>query len=351
MPRFFDIHLIRGNDTMRRLLLICGLVLVALGSAHSGQGLERFESVVNPLVEAFNEGDYEFLRSDWNRTMREALPPDKTESFFSGIRRRRGTIVEVKQGKLNRPRTGIFLLVFSNGSRMVLELVLDDKDQIAGLWIRPPKPAIPVPERNRTKLSLPFRGWWHVTWGGDTKDLNRHHGVRSQQYAFDFLVVDAEGISHDGSGDKNEDYYAFGKDLLAPAPGKVVEVIRGVHDCEPRTMNSYSALGNAVFIRHQPHEVSVLAHLKRGSIKVKRGQQVDRGQIIGQCGNSGNSSEPHLHYHLQNTSRIEEATGIKCFFDAIRVEDDGEVRQPDEYSPVKNDRIGPSSKRNQTPEN
>ena len=333
---------------MKMQLLICGLALLALGGMKPSDDVQRFDRVVEPFVAAFNDSNYEALRADWNQTMREELPLARTKSFFGGVRNKRGTVEEMGRGRIRQANTCVFPLKFSDGSDMELKVVLDRADRIAGLWIRPPTPDLPVPERNCTALSLPFQGWWYVTWGGDTKELNRHHDVINQRYAFDFLVVDEEGSSHSGAGDKNEEYYAFGKEILPPARGRVTEVISGVHDCEPGTMNSYSALGNVVFIRHRPHEVSVLAHLKQGSIRVKAGQKVERGEVIGLCGNSGNSSEPHLHYHLQNTPRIEEATGIKCYLQNVRVRSGGETREAHSHSPERKEQVAPQGKKNPT---
>jgi len=114
-------------------------------------------------------------------------------------------------------------------------------------------------------------------------------------------------------------------------------VIQGVADNMPGSMNPYSALGNAVFIRHRENEVSILAHLKQGSICVKVGDKIAQGQLIGLCGNSGNSSEPHIHYHLQNTAIIQDGTGIKCVFSNIIVSRDNKTRIEEAYSPIKND--------------
>ncbi len=61
-----------------------------------------------------------------------------------------------------------------------------------------------------TKLKLPFTGEWFVLNGGDKYDLN-HHGVKAQNYAFDFTVVGKDGKSYKGNGQQNEDYFAFGK--------------------------------------------------------------------------------------------------------------------------------------------
>lgn len=191
-------------------------------------------------------------------------------------------------------------------------------------------------KRNKTNLYLPFEGVWFVFWGGDTAKLNIHHNVGNQKYAFDFVVLDKAGRSYRGNGKKNDDYYSFGKKVLAPADGIVVEAINGVRDNKPGSMNEYSALGNAIIIRHSKDEVSVLAHLKQGSLKVKRGDKVKTGQVIGLCGNSGNSSEPHIHYHLQDNEVIQKGRGIKCYFKNVIIDKKGEEFR-NEYSPIKGD--------------
>jgi murein DD-endopeptidase MepM/ murein hydrolase activator NlpD len=188
-------------------------------------------------------------------------------------------------------------------------------------------------------LSLPFKGRWLAVWGGDTKELNQHHDVPNQRFAFDFLGVDDSGKTRKGQAHINEDYFAFGREILAPADGTVTDVITGLRDNVPGSMNPYSALGNAVFIQHREHEVSVLAHLKLGSIKVNVGDEVKTDQVIGLCGNSGNSSEPHLHYHLQNTPIMQDATGIKCHFQKVILLHDGKRQPRPEYSPVKGEII------------
>ncbi len=199
------------------------------------------------------------------------------------------------------------------------------------------KRTIPVPDKHETKLRLPFDGNWLVFWGGDTKELNQHHDAPNQKYAFDFVIVDSNGKSHKGEGTENEDYSALGQEILSPSDGVVTDVITGVRDNDPGSMNPYSGLGNAVFIQHREYEVSILAHLKYGSIKVKVGNKVKAGQPIGLCGNSGNTTEPHLHYHLQNTPIIQDGTGIKCLFEQVIITRNGKEEFKSRYSPVKGD--------------
>lgn len=86
----------------------------------------------------------------------------------------------------------------------------------------------------------------------------------------------------------------------------------------------------------------MLAHFQLGSIVVKAGESVKRGQLLGKCGNSGNSSEPHLHYHLQNSPIFQDAWGIKCVFRELLVSKGGQSETKTNYSPVKGDVISPA---------
>ena len=321
-----------------RLVLACLVLLATPLAAQQELGAEHAK-VAEQLVKAINGDDQAGVQKLFNAIMAAAFPPEKAGPFFRGLVAQYGKIAKVDAPRMSEPPAALMRLHFERG-KFDLKLVLDGEGKIAGLWILPPKPDLPVPKRNTTPLALPLKGTWHVYWGGDTKALNQHHGVPCQHFAFDFLVTDDKGKTFRGEGNANEDYYAFGRLILAPADGVVTDVIRGVRDNTPSSMNPYSALGNAVFIQHGKHEVSVLAHLKQGSIKVKVGDKVTRGQELGLCGNSGNSSEPHLHYHLQNTVLMHEATGIKCHFDKVSVAREG--RKADtrkDYSPVKGDQV------------
>ena len=195
-------------------------------------------------------------------------------------------------------------------------------------------------KQNTTKLFLPFNSEWLVFWGGDTKLQNmHHHDNASQKFAFDFGIIDAGGKSHKGDGKNNDDYYCFGREILSPADGKVIEVINGVRDNKPGSLNPYSAVGNGVVIEHNRQEISVLAHLKLGSIKVKVRDKILAGQPVGLCGNSGNSSEPHLHFHLQDTPVIQDGRGIKCFFQKVIVRKNVKQSLKEKKSPVKGEII------------
>ena len=100
-------------------------------------------------------------------------------------------------------------------------------------------------------------------------------------------------------------------------------------------MNPAQALGNSVTLLTDKGEYIVYAHFEKGTVKVKQGDRIQRGQLLGNCGNSGNSSEPHLHLHMQDGPNMLTAVGIKVFFDQLLV--NKEIRE--DYSPVRLDRI------------
>jgi hypothetical protein len=180
---------------------------------------------------------------------------------------------------------------------------------------------------------LPIDGPVYVFWGGTTKEQNYHIDNRAQKFAFDFcgLATNAKRFRSDGT--TNEDYFVFGRQILAPADGMVIEAVDGIRDNIPKKMNAYMVLGNSIILRHSDRVFSVLAHLKLGSVSVKPGDHVIRGQRVALCGNSGRSSEPHLHFHVQNSDNMTEAEGIPCTFRRLKVENI--IRE--DYSPVRLD--------------
>ncbi|WP_411347006.1 M23 family metallopeptidase [Paenibacillus sp. WLX2291] len=138
---------------------------------------------------------------------------------------------------------------------------------------------------------------------------NYHYAVESQRYAYDFIQV-KDGMSYRGDATRNESYYAFGQPALAPADGTVVAVVNDIADNEPvGTMNPEQPAGNNVVIRHGS-EYSLLGHLQQGSVTVKKGDPIQAGQIIGKIGNSGNSSEAHLHFQIADNPNLANGKSI-----------------------------------------
>lgn len=179
-----------------------------------------------------------------------------------------------------------------------------------------PAPSAFLNYQTRTTLHLPFAGEWYVYWGGRSVAQNKHVVARDQRFAYDFLILarGCKGQSYAASGETNVDYYCFGKPIYAPANGIVVGAENVLPDNEPGAMNAKAALGNYVILDHGGGEFSFLAHFQCDTVAVNSGDSVRCGQLIARCGNSGNSSEPHLHYHLQNAPTPFQGDGLPAFF-------------------------------------
>lgn len=205
---------------------------------------------------------------------------------------------------------------------LTVSVTFDDGGRIIGMFVRPattpPPKAWDSPHlayEPKTKLRLPFRGEWTVIWGGREIAQNYHARTRDQRFALD-LVITKDGRSHAGEGTELEDYYCYGEPILAPAAGTVVWVRDSLPDNRPGRTDPANPAGNAVMLDHGHGEYSLFAHLQPHSLKVKPGQRVRAGDELGRCGNSGNTTEPHLHYHLQDGPKFGDADGLPPrFFD------------------------------------
>jgi hypothetical protein len=205
---------------------------------------------------------------------------------------------------------------------------------------------VPVRYETKTALVLPVRGRVLV-WDGH--DYQSHHrrsdytqpGVRRrgqttnfQRYGYDFVLVNEQGVMYRGrpkdrddwylrQADDNDLYLAFGQPVYAAGAGRVV----AAHDGEPDDRRVDQAElarrgtavgGNYVVIDHLNGEYSWFGHLKHGSVKVKPGQLVKQGEVIGQIGASGDSLFPHLHYELRTGPGIRGVEGLPSYFGGFR---------------------------------
>ncbi|HFK1471877.1 TPA: M23 family metallopeptidase [Bacillus paranthracis] len=134
-----------------------------------------------------------------------------------------------------------------------------------------------------------------IGWGGDRLETNYHVIKPNERWAYDILIPPAEVKSS-----KLDDYGIYGAKVMAPASGTVVSINNDEKDLVPGSDDFQSMAGNHIYLRlDETGTFLVLAHLKKGSIKVKEGQHVNEGEFLAQVGNSGSSSEPHLHIHHQ----------------------------------------------------
>jgi hypothetical protein len=298
------------------------------------------ESVANAIVAAYNARDYEAIVKRLAPGARAQVTIDELRRFYDGLHDSAGKLTSLGKPAFFGDGIAVYSANFERKT-MELAIALDDSGMVRGLEIHD-KPV--RRDRNRTSLTLPFNGDWLVIWGGDTPEQNYHQSIALSRFAFDFMKVDEHGRKFKGDGKRADDYFSFGQEIVAPADGVVTDVITGVADNKPGVVNNFADIGNMVMIRHATGEVSVFAHLKLGSTRVSVGQRVRRGQVLGLCGNSGNSDEPHLHYQLQDSNGPTRESTIKVFFQNIVVRRDSVASAQSEYSPVKGDivrRAGP----------
>lgn len=152
--------------------------------------------------------------------------------------------------------------------------------------------------------TLPFLGEWTVSQGHSGE--HTHKGA--WRHAWDFVITDREGKQFKNSGDLHEDYFCFGKAVLAPFDGTVIEAVNHIEDNIIGDVNTKENWGNTVIIKHNDYLYAKLSHLKYHSVEVKAGDQVKKGQLLGRCGNSGRSPYPHLHFQFQLTPYIGSVT-------------------------------------------
>ena len=147
-----------------------------------------------------------------------------------------------------------------------------------------------------TTVRLPADVPLKVAWGGDNVAVNMHAATPDQRWAYDLLVE-----SYLTGSENLEDYGCYGIPVVAPVTGRVAIAHDGEPDMKPgrSSMNFKAPLGNHVVIELATKTYLIIAHLKPNSVTVVAGQEVEEGQVIGQCGNSGNTSEPHIHIHHQ----------------------------------------------------
>lgn len=319
---------------MRNLFSTLALTLF-LSNVFSQSEKAAFKTVADKFELQYNAGNYDTIFAMFSPEMKNALPLDKTKDFLAGLRSQAGQItkrqfVKYVNGTYASYKTNFERAVFS------VNISIDNNSKINGLLVTAfTDDNLPKIERNTTKLKLPFNGEWTIVWGGDTKELNYHVESRAQKNAFDIVIKDAKGNTFKTDGNSNEDHYAFGKEIIAPCDGEVVLVVDGIKDNKPGELNPIYIPGNTVILKTSNNEYLFFAHFKQHSIKVAEGQKVKQGELLGLCGNSGNSSEPHLHFHIQNVENMNIATGVKCYFEKIMV--NGQIKT--DYSPIKNDKV------------
>jgi len=188
-------------------------------------------------------------------------------------------------------------------------------------------PLVPVAAAG-TEIGPPLRGGVWLAGNGPGNESGHRRALIpigtaaiAQRFAIDFVKVDEDNRTYSGDRLKNESYYAYGNEALAVARGTVVALKDGIPQnipgansrAVPITLETVG--GNHVILDIGNGRFAFYAHLQPGSLRVKLGDQVQRGQVLGLVGNSGNSTEPHLHFHLSDGNSPLGSEGIPYGYD------------------------------------
>ena len=182
-------------------------------------------------------------------------------------------------------------------------------------------------------IARPFTGDGWVNGNGCCLEIGPHRFVTnplngtlepSETFAIDWVKLGPNGHEYRTDGKKPEDWYCYGVDVLAVAPGTVVEVVRDLPDVEPLKSPQGLAIdqypGNRVLVDMGAGHYAMYAHLVRNSIPVQVGDYVQQGQKLGLLGNSGNSTGPHLHFQLMDRPSGLDATSLPFVIDRMQLE-------------------------------
>ena len=197
-----------------------------------------------------------------------------------------------------------------------------------------------VTKASATAFRFPLEGAWFVAVGATPH--TGHRWALPEEFGLDIVRLGEGTTSHRGDGTRFEDYYAYGATVRAAADGKVTAAVDGIAE-DPATLRrpgesdeAYNQrvaeqqmalvmkgvdgiAGNHVILEHGPREYSVYAHLVPGSLLVKPGDVVKAGQPIGRLGSSGNSTEPHLHFHVCDAPAPLACAGVPVEFQGVRL--------------------------------
>ena len=149
-------------------------------------------------------------------------------------------------------------------------------------------------------ISLPIIGSWRISQGNEGSITHKD----DYKFALDFDVINEAGKTYDSEGLEKSDFYCFNLPIVAPASGIIVTALDGIDDNTIGDVDIANNWGNTIVIKHTEYLYSKLSHLKKNSLLVKSGDFVYKGQVIANCGSSGRSPEPHLHFQMQSSPYI-----------------------------------------------
>lgn len=210
-----------------------------------------------------------------------------------------------------------------------------------------------LPPTDPISIVSPLSEEWYVDQGGRAELVNYHYVTSAQRNALDIVQI-VDGRSHAVGTTDLDSYYIFGALLLAPADGIVTSVVDGLADQTIGSMDRENVAGNHVVINISGGRYVLLAHIRQGTIKVAVGDRVLAGEAIAEVGNSGGSTEPHIHIQAFNLPSFELADSdfaellrtartYPLVFRGVVLTRRGSESMPIAVDPRRGDLIGPIS--------
>lgn len=227
--------------------------------------------------------------------------------------------------KIIRTQLGFFLLVFLPLSLIIILEILKTITEIKNdkRHVNPKVRGFYFKKKTKNRYIIPSDDTWYITYGGYNKKTSHSYDVYGQRWAYDFdMNIDGEYFS--GDGDINENYYGYGRVVLAPIDGFVVDIVDGIKDSRAYSdmrvsQDSKDVRGNYIVIKANHGEYCTICHIKSGSFTVKVGDIVSQGEKIALVGNSGRTKGAHIHLQVNKGLDFNKSEPLVIVFDNILV--------------------------------
>jgi hypothetical protein len=340
----------------RRLLPIGILALLAAALLASAAPKESLTPVVGnviaspePVLASNGRQELAYELQLINRT-ESTVTVKSLEALAGGkvVQKLAGAALEAQMAPYGQPKHGVKLKA-GQGAYVLMDVSLARRAKVPAelthrikLTMQPKQAAVAtdyalapvkVTDREAVVVAPPLRGSGWVVANGCCSAFTAHRGTVlpvngaphvAERFAIDFVQIDPLGRLFEGPLDQLSSYPYFGDEVHSATAGKVVGVVDDIPNTPagafPPAITAEKAGGNHVVVAFGGGHYAFYAHLQPGTVRVKVGQKVKVGQVLGLLGNSGNSNAPHLHFHVMDSPRPLASNGMPYRFSSFKVE-------------------------------